>query len=79
METKKIYRKTPRKRYIYSEGLSYRFISKTKDVSLLKIKYVEPKFSIRRIILDYMNNQEYINNTFLGIQKDLSYQSELKR
>ena len=27
--------------------------------------------------LDYKNNQEFFNNTFRGMQKNLNYQSEL--
>ena len=34
------------------------------DASQQKIKYKVPKSSLRRMILDYNNNQKYFNNVF---------------
>ena len=79
LKTNKIFfRKIPRKRYsIIEKAYFINLFNKTKDASLLKIKYGVPKSSIRRMILDYKNNQEYFNNAFRVIQKNLNYQSEL--
>ena len=54
------YPKTPRKRYTVNQKAYFiNLFNKTKDASLQKIKYGIPKYSIRRMILDYKNNQEY--------------------
>ena len=79
LKTNKIfYSKIPHKRYTTIEKAYFiNLFNKTKDASMLKIKYEVPKSSIRRMILDFKNNQEYFNNAFRGIQKNLNYQSEL--